>query len=175
MKKNIEFKRFVNKKADPEELKIVKSLSKKFFLYLNKKETVEKLKSFHTLGNSSQKIQDVFISHLKELGFESEKKGLFKNYNSQLRPDYYKKLKKSGIILEVERGKTLKNNMDLLDVWKCHICKEANYLFLFVPKELRHNYEMTPRNQYEKVKNRLESFFTDENYTNVRGLVIFGY
>ena len=68
MKKNIEFKRFVNKKADPEELKIVKSLSKKFFLYLNKKETVEKLKSFHTLGNSSQKIQDVFISHLKELG-----------------------------------------------------------------------------------------------------------
>ena len=75
MKKNIEFKRFVNKKADPEELKIVKSLSKKFFLYLNKKETVEKLKSFHTLGNSSQKIQDVFISHLKELGFESEKKG----------------------------------------------------------------------------------------------------
>ena len=56
MKKNIEFKRFVNKKADPEELKIVKSLSKKFFLYLNKKETVEKLKSFHTLGNSSQKI-----------------------------------------------------------------------------------------------------------------------
>ena len=29
MKKNIEFKRFVNKKADPEELKIVKSLSNK--------------------------------------------------------------------------------------------------------------------------------------------------
>ena len=33
MKKNIEFKRFVNKKTDPEELKIVKSISKKFFIY----------------------------------------------------------------------------------------------------------------------------------------------
>ena len=170
MKKNIEFKRFVNKKADPEELKIVKSLSKKFFLYLNEKETVEKLKSFHTLGNSSQKIQDVFISHLKELGFESEKKGLFKNYNSQLRPDYYKKLKKSGIILEVERGKTLKNNMDLLDVWKCHICKEANHLFLVIPKDVSH----TP-NCFNYSSKRLGLFFLKENYINIDSLTIYGY
>ena len=54
-------------------------------------------------------------SQLEKFCKRLEKKGLFKNYNSQLRPDYYKKLKKSGIILEVERGKTLKNNMDLLD------------------------------------------------------------
>ena len=170
MKKNIEFKRFVNKKADPEELKIVKSLSKKFFLYLNKKETIEKLKSFHTLGNSSQKIQDVFINHLKELGFKSEKKGLFKNYNSQLRPDYYKKLKKSGIILEVERGKTLKNNMDLLDVWKCHICKEANHLFLVIPKDVSH----TP-NCFNYSSKRLGLFFLKENYINIDSLTIYGY
>lgn len=43
---------------------------------------------------------------------------------------------KSGIILEVERGKTLMNNMDLLDMWKCHICEHARYLFSIVPKAL---------------------------------------
>ena len=43
----------------------------------------------------------------------------------------------TGIILEVERGKTTINNMDLLDFWKCHICAHADYLFLMVPTELR--------------------------------------
>ena len=40
--------------------------------------------------------------------------------------------------MEVERGKTVLNNMDLLDVWKCHICESANYLFLIVP-QMRHD------------------------------------
>ena len=53
----IEFKRFVNKRADIDELKIVKSLSTKFLNFLNKEETIESLNFFHTLGNSSQKIQ----------------------------------------------------------------------------------------------------------------------
>jgi hypothetical protein len=30
-------------------------------------------------------------------------------------------------------GKALANNMDLLDLWKCHICREAHHLFLVVP------------------------------------------
>ena len=170
MKRNIEISRFTNKKADADELKIVRKLSNKLFGYLNKEETFKKLKSLHTKGNSSQKIQDVIIYRLKELGFESEKKGLFKLYNSQLRPDYYKKLNKSGIIVEVERGKTLKNNMDLLDVWKCHICEEANHLFLIVPKEISH----TP-NCYSACRKRLGLFFIKRNYINIDSLTLFGY
>ena len=82
---------------------------------------------------------------------------------------------KTGIILEVERGKTTINNMDLLDFWKCHICEHAAYLFLMVPTELRQNATMSPRREFVTVGNRLESFFVPGNYTNVRGLVLMGY
>ena len=51
----------------------------------------------------------------------------------------------SGIILEVERGKTTINNMDLLDFWKCHICSYAHGLYLLVPTELRQNPTMSAR------------------------------
>jgi hypothetical protein len=34
---------------------------------------------------------------------------------------------------------------------------------------------MRPRNEYAYVIKRLGSFFTSRNYTNVRGLFIFGY
>ncbi len=86
-------------------------------------------------------------------------------------------VEETGIIFEVERGQTTTNNNDVLDLWKCHICTHADYLFLFVPMKLRHNEKMNPQNQYVKVNNRLESFFDTEgaNYTNVRGLVVFGY
>jgi len=75
-----------------------------------------------------------------------------------------------GIILEVERGKTIRNNMDLLDVWKCHICKEANHLFLVIPKEISH----TP-NCFKYSSKRLSSFFQKDNYINIDSLNIFGY
>jgi hypothetical protein len=81
----------------------------------------------------------------------------------------------SGIILEVERGKTTINNMDFLDFWKCHLCKSANYLFLLVPKTLVQNSQMKPRNEFATVVNHLSPFFEPDNYTNVRGLSIFGY
>jgi len=42
-----------------------------------------------------------------------------------LRPDYFLKLDDTGILLEVERGKTTINNMDLLDFWKCHLCRNT--------------------------------------------------
>ena len=67
MKRNIEISRFTNKKADADELKIVRKLSNKLFGYLNKEETFKKLKSLHTKGNSSQKIQDVIIYRLKDI------------------------------------------------------------------------------------------------------------
>ena len=80
-----------------------------------------------------------------------------------------------GILLEVERGKTTINNMDLLDLWKCHICREANVLFLFVPSELRQNESMSPRREFATVSSRLESFFEPGNETNVEALFLFGY
>ena len=81
----------------------------------------------------------------------------------------------TGILLEVERGKTTTNNMDLLDFWKCHISGNANYLFLLVPKALRHNEAMTPKKEYAAVARRLRQFFIPGKYTNVRGLCLFGY
>jgi hypothetical protein len=65
--------------------------------------------------------------------------------------------------------------MDRLDFWKCQICSEASYLFLLVPNELRHNPDMNPKLEHKSVTKRLEAFFWPENYTNVRGLTVFGY
>ena len=120
-------------------------------------------------------MQDTFLRFAEQLGFESEKKGLFAQAELALRPDYYMELPGSGILLEVERGKTTINNMDLLDFWKCHLCNRAHYLFLLVPQALRQNEKMTPRNEYAIVLRRLSHFFSEENYTNVRGLCVFGY
>jgi hypothetical protein len=65
--------------------------------------------------------------------------------------------------------------MDFLDFWKCHLCTVANYLFLMVPKSLVQSDKRPPRNEYVTVINHLEPFFEEQNYTNVRGLSIFGY
>lgn len=93
-----------------------------------------------------------------------------------MRPDYYRPLaSNSGILLEVERGKTTINNMDFLDFWKCHLCEHAHYLFLVVPIELRQNDSMSPRREFAAVVRRLSHFFRPRNYTNVRGLFVFGY
>lgn len=120
-------------------------------------------------------MQTVFLAEARKLGFTSEARGLFASYQSALRPDYYKPVDATGILLEVERGKTTINNMDLLDFWKCHICDHANYLFLMVPLELRQNPTMRPRREYAAVARRLETFFRPGNATNVRGLVLIGY
>jgi len=127
-------------------------------------------------GNSSSKVQSVFLEFAESLGFTSEKKGLFKDYtNIALRPDYFLKVDNSGILIEVERGKTIMNNMDLLDFWKCHICKEADFLFLLVPAELKQNNSQKSHNAFKKVVDRMSPLFHEGNYTNVKALFIFGY
>ena len=127
-------------------------------------------------GRSSSEVQAVILGQATELGFKSEAKGLFNTYaNSSLRPDYYLPIDKTGIILEVERGKTTINNMDFLDFWKCHICESAHYLFLLVPDELRQNPTRPVSRPYNIVASHMEAFFKPANYTNVRGLVLFGY
>ena len=90
--------------------------------------------------------------------------------DSGLRPDFFMKIGKNGILMEVERGKTTTNNMDLLDIYKCHICEEANHLFLFVPIEVSHT-----KNIYKSVCKKVENFFYEENYLNIDSTIVFGY
>jgi hypothetical protein len=133
------------------------------------------LREANSPTKASHLVQDALLPAATALGFRSEVKGLFHESISGLRPDYYKAIGDSGILLEVERGKTTTNNMDLLDFWKVHICTRANYLFLFVPIELRHNPNMSPKKEFAAVRRRLAPFFEARNVTNVRGLCLFGY
>lgn len=144
--------------------------------HLNSPEAQGLILAANLPGQSSALIQATFLPAATELGFSSETKGLFAGYESSaLGPDYYLPVGDTGILMEVERGKTTTNNMDLLDFWKCHLCAHANYLFLLVPQALRHNPTMTPKKEYVSVVKRLSAFFVPRNYTNVRGAHIFGY
>lgn len=130
-------------------------------------------------GMSSGAVQAVILEHAKSLGFQSERTGLFTDFPTPgLRPDYYRALPefRGGIILEVERGKTTINNMDLLDFWKAHICVEATHLFLLVPQVLHQN-ETNPRTTrpFDYVKKRLPAFFNEATYTTVKSCWLFGY
>jgi hypothetical protein len=143
--------------------------------HLNTEEALRRIHAANQPRQSSGAVQETFLEFARQLGFESEKKGLFARDDLALRPDYFLQLDDTGIILEVERGKTTINNMDLLDFWKCHLCPEAHYLFLVVPKALRQNESMSPRNEFATVDRRLAYFFKPDNYTNVRALCLFGY
>ena len=78
-----------------------------------------------------------------------------------------------GILLEIERGKTVTNNMDLLDLWKCHICRHADHLFLVVPALVQRTRGI--EHVFPRVITRLQTFFLPGNQTNVRSLAVFGY
>ena len=63
-------------------------------------------------GVSSALVQEAFLEEARALGFRSEARGLFQAYATPgLRPDYYLPIGSSGILMEVERGKTTINNM----------------------------------------------------------------
>ena len=144
--------------------------------HLEEPEVAASVAAANRPGQSSADVQAVFLEEAKRLGFRDERTGLFSGYlSSALRPDYFRPVGSTGVILEVERGKTTINNMDLLDFWKCHICEHASFLVLMVPSELRQNDSMTPRREFATVAKRLESFFRPGNFTNVRGLVLLGY
>jgi hypothetical protein len=159
-----------------EEYLAVRAVAETLLAHLNTPDAQALILSANVPGVSSSVVQSTFLAKARELGFADESRGLFESYQNRLvRPDYYLPLGQTGILLEVERGKTTINNMDFLDFWKCHLCEHANYLFLLVPQELRQNEAMPPRREYNAVVKRLSSFFVPRNYTNVRGLAIFGY
>jgi hypothetical protein len=127
---------------------------------LNEAEAASLILAANSPGNSSALVQGAILSIASALGFHDESKGLFAAYKtSALRPDFYRPVGGSGVLLEVERGKTTINTMDLLDFWKCHLCEHADYRFLMVPQELRQNVSMSPRREHTTVVRRLESFF----------------
>lgn len=158
------------------DLKRADEISELIFKYMNTRAVQQKIREANAPGASSAEIQSIILKFASNLGFRDECEGLFESYpNRALRPDYYLPLSESGILLEVERGKTTINNMDLLDFWKCHLCEKANFLFLMVPRELRQNPQMSPRREFNTVSKRMASFFEPRNYTNVYGLWLFGY
>lgn len=162
--------------AETVQFQLVQTVRDSLLEFLNKPDSLAAIAAANRPGRSSAEIQDTFLGHATSLGFTSEAKGLFRDYATPgLRPDYYKPLGDTGILIEVERGKTTINNMDFLDLWKCHVCPVADYLFLMVPQSLVQNDTMRPRNEYATVVKRMGTFFTDGNYTNVRALTILGY
>jgi hypothetical protein len=162
--------------ANSSELAEIDSLARRLLAHLNSPDALRNISTANRPGASSQEVQDVFRAFAHTLGFVDESRGLFEGYEARaMRPDYFLQLRDTGILLEVERGKTTINNMDLLDFWKCHLCTYAHYLFLVVPRSLRQNPTMSPRNEFASVAKRLSSFFQPRNRTNVRGLFLFGY
>jgi hypothetical protein len=162
--------------AKDKNLEVVMSTSFKVREVLTRKETKEEIAEVHKFGASSHIIQKTILSQMEFLGFASEKTGLFSSMKvSGIRPDYFKRVAGGGILFEVERGKTLANNMDLLDVWKTHICEEAKHLFLMVP-----NIRVTEKGRDQKVfntvENRISTFFLKDSYPiDVNTVHLFGY
>lgn len=143
---------------------------------LNDQKVKETIAGVHKFGASSHTVQKSILSQMESLGFVSEKKGLFATYKvSGIRPDYFKSLTGGGILFEVERGKTIANNMDLLDVWKTHLCSEAKHLFLMVPK-IRVTEKGKSQKIFNTVENRIETFFlTGSTPIDVNSVHLFGY
>jgi hypothetical protein len=125
------------------------------------------------IGGTSHAVDAIVSPIASQHGFTSQRKDLFTGYPTRLRPDWYRPVDDSGILLEIERGKTLTNNMDLLDLWKCHICREADHLFLVVPLHVRRTYG--PENVYSRVVARMQTFVMPENQVNVASIAVFGY
>lgn len=161
--------------ADGDQHQAVLAISDRLLEHLNTPAALELMLLANLPGMSSAEVQITFLPFAAELGFTSEAKGLFLEYDNKLRPDYFRRVEDTGILLEVERGKTTTNNMDLLDFWKCHLCRHADYLFLMVPQALKHNDTMRPKREYNSVVKRLDTFFRPGNATNVRAVHIFGY
>ena len=154
----------------------VSKLANSVLEILNYKSVKDVIAKAHVFGASSHTIQKAILPQMLELGFTSEKKQLFSDYKvGGLRPDYYKPLATGGILFEVERGKTIANNMDLLDIWKTHICKEANHLFLLVPN-IRVSKNLNEAKIFPSVKNRIETFFSENiSAIDVDSVHLFGY
>src|SRR4051794_39625354 len=62
------------------------------------------------VGGTSHQVDEIVHPHAERLGFSSQRITLFEEYPIALRPDWYRPMADSGILLEIERGKTVTNN-----------------------------------------------------------------
>lgn len=161
MKNTIEFAVLKKKGAENlEPFKRADAIAKELRQFLEQAETQLLIRKHNVPGVPSERIQRLLSKKAAALGFEHEKRGLFANYAvPALRPDYFCRIGDTGILLEVEKGKTTMNNMDLLDFWKCHICDHAEYLFLIVP-QTRPRTNGTVLRQFRPVQKRLSVFLS---------------
>lgn len=126
-------------------------------------------------GASSSIFQHLLFPTLKDLGFREEVKSL--SGEAAFRPDFMLDLAGGGVMVEVERGKTIDNNMDMLDMWKCHVHETARHLILAVPVWYVKQKDggVTKTATFSKVCRRMSRFFAEGNETNVRSLHVVGY
>jgi hypothetical protein len=157
-------------------LEAVRDLASDVVTLFSIPEVIDGISKAHVFGASSAKVQEVILKKMVGLGFQSERKGLFKDLSvSGLRPDYFKPLDGGGILFEVERGKTIANNMDLLDVWKTHICPDAKHLFLMVP-QIRVTGTHQEQKIFQSVEKRIGTFFVEQAHDiDVESVHLFGY
>ena len=161
---------------DSANLIAVRRLANQVFGLFSIPEIIQGISQAHVFGASSANVQAVIQEKMADIGFQSERKGLFKDMTvAGIRPDYYKQLDGGGILFEVERGKTIANNMDLLDVWKTHICPEAKHLFLMVPK-IRVTGTHQEQKIFQAVEKRIGTFFDEQAHNiDVETVHLFGY
>ena len=97
--------------ADTPTYQQVAALADQLHGHLNQPHILGRIAEANQPGNPSSEVQNAFLEFAQTIGFESEKKGLFKDSGLALRPDYFLPIDNTGILLEVERGKTTINNM----------------------------------------------------------------
>ncbi len=139
--------------------------------FISEIESSEEFLQANLLGASSSKVQELLTPTLRQLGFESERRA--KSLSAEYRPDFTKYLDQTAILVEIERGKTLDNNMDMLDLWKTHVHPLANHLILIVP--IWYQTSKSARSTFHSVCRRMEPFFVPGNFTNVHSLHVIGY
>lgn len=122
-------------------------------------------------GASSQKIQHLIGANLATLGFQPEvtsRVGL-----AEFRADFALVDGQDGVLVEIERGKTTDNNMDMLDLWKAHVHGTAHHLILVVPVWYRTTKQV--KRSFANVCRRMSPFFEAGFETNVHSLHVVGY
>jgi len=120
-------------------------------------------------GASSALIQALLTPTLVALHYRDEV--LHRVADVAFKPDF---VSKCGLVMiEVERGKTLDNNMDMLDMWKCHIHPTAKHLILLVP--IWYVKQGGRSATFSRVCRRLGAFFEQGCETNVKTLQLIGY
>ena len=105
-KSDVKYNKFAKKRGNfPNELEQVSSIAEQLRGYMATELVCSRIRDVHKLNGSSQQIQGLLEMKLSELDFKSEKNELFTGCKvPSLRPDFYRKVGKSGILVEIERA-----------------------------------------------------------------------